>query len=89
MLVFSKSDASTTIREQRCRTSAVLATLFADSLKPLGAIDPKIYVSLGVFGQRIYPAPGSYVKRLSQMDVSCEEVALRWQTIDPPDGYDG
>ena len=68
----------------------MLATLFADKyLKPLGAVDPKICLSLDVFGQKIYPAPGSYVKRLSQMDVSCEEIALRWPTIDPPDDYDG
>jgi len=90
ILVFSKAEASTAAREQRCRTSAVLATLFAAKhLTASGAVDPKLCFSLDVFACRMYPAPGSYVKRLSHMEVSCEEVALRWPTIDPPDDFDG
>ncbi len=90
ILLFAKSDASTKSREARCRTSAVLAALFAEQhLAYLGEPDSKICFALDVFGGRIFPAPSMYPTKLEHMKASCEEVALRWPTIDPPSDYDG
>lgn len=90
ILVFSRSEASSTVREQRCRTSAVLAALFVEKfIKGSDTVDPTLCLSLDVFAGKIYPTPGSCVKRLGQMEVSCEEVALPWPTVDPPDDCDG
>jgi len=90
IMVFSKAEASASARERRCRVAAVLSALFAEKhLATLGKTDPKMCISLDVFAGKTYPTPGSYVKRLSQINTSCKEVTLWWPTIDPPDDYDG
>lgn len=90
ILLFAKSDASTKSREARCKTSAVLAALFAEQhLQYLGEPDAKICFALDVFGGRIFAAPSMYPTKLEHMKASCEEVALRWPTIEPPADYDG
>jgi hypothetical protein len=90
LLLFSKSEASANAREDRCRTSALLATLFAEQhLKGNGTADPKLGLSLDVFEGKLYRTPGSYVKRLNRLQISCEEVVLRWAGTPKPDDYDG
>jgi hypothetical protein len=90
ILLFSRAEASANVREERCRVSALLATLFAqEHLKAHGEADPKLGVSVDVFAGKIYRTPGSYVKRLSKITASCEEIALRWPGIQPPADYDG
>jgi hypothetical protein len=90
ILLFAKSDASSKSREARCRTSAILAAIFTEQhLAYLGEPDAKISFALDVFGGRIFAAPSMYPTKLEHMKASCEEVALRWPTIDPPADYDG
>lgn len=90
LLLFSKSEPSASKRDERCRVSSVLAAEFADQyLKGLGAMDPKLCVTIDVFGGRIIAAPPSYKKRLTDMIAACEEVALRWPTVEVPADYDG
>lgn len=90
ILLFSKSDASAKNREARCRTSAVLAAVFAEKhLAYLGKAEPKICYALDVFGKRIFPAPAAFPTKLDHMSAACEEVALRWGHISPPSDYDG
>ncbi len=90
ILLFSKSEASAKNREARCKTSAVLAAVFSEQhLAYLGQADPKICYALDVFGKRIFPAPNMFPTKLDHMRAACEEVALRWDHIDPPTDYDG
>lgn len=90
ILLFSKSEASAKGREARCRTSAILAAVFAEKhLAYLGQAEPKICYALDVFGKRIFPAPASFPTKLDHMSAACEEVALRWGHIEPPSDYDG
>ena len=46
-------------------------------------------ISYDVFAGKTVAAPNTYKKRLENMELSCEEVALRWPTIEPPADYDG
>jgi hypothetical protein len=90
ILLFSKSDASAKSREARCRTSAVLAAVFAEKhLAYLGQAEPGLCYAMDVFGKRLFPAPKMFPTKLDHMSASCEEVALRWPTIAPPPDYDG
>lgn len=90
ILLFSKSEASAKSREARCRTSAVLAAVFAEKhLSYLGQAEPKICYALDVFGKRVFPAPATFPTKLDHMSAACEEVALRWDHISPPTDYDG
>ena len=90
ILMLSKSEASTSARMDRCRTSAVLAVLFAEAhLTHAGKPDPKICFALDVFNGKLIPAPNTYKKKEDNITESCEEVALRWPTMAPPPDYDG
>lgn len=90
VMLFSKTETSSKSREERCRTASVLAALFAEqSLGYLGEMDHKLCFSLDVFGGRLYQAPGTYKRKQTLMQDSCEEIHLRWMTIEPPSDYDG
>jgi hypothetical protein len=90
ILLFSKSETSSTSRAERCKTAAVLAFLFAEKhLSAFGKADPKICFSVDVFGGGAHPAPASYKQKLNNINASCEEIALRWKSIQPPPDYDG
>jgi hypothetical protein len=90
VLSLAKSEQSTRNRQERSRSSAVLVAQFAEvHLKPLGEMDTTICFAFDVFGGKLIRAPSSYVKRLDNMRASCEEIAARWRSIEPPDDYDG
>jgi hypothetical protein len=90
ILLFSKTETSGRQREDRCKTSAVLAALFSEQhLTYLGQTDPKLCFSIDVFGSKPYQCPSSFKRKLDHIQDSCEEVALRWPTTPPPADYDG
>lgn len=90
VLLFSKSEGSAKERGDRGRNSAVLAFLFAKNyLTHLGEIDRKLCLSVDVFGGKSYACPDTFMRKIGNMEDSCEEVVLRWPTITPPDDYDG
>jgi hypothetical protein len=90
ILMLSKSEQSTTARLERCKTSAVLAAMFAGNhLTYLGLPDPKICFALDVFNGKLIPAPATFKMKADNISESCEEVALRWPTMAPPSDYDG
>lgn len=89
ILLFSKAETVLAARAERCRIAAVLALLFAQANLKYAKADPKLCFALDVFGGKAYPAPGTYKQRMSNISTACEEVALRWPTIQPPSDYDG
>jgi hypothetical protein len=90
ILLFSKSETSSNDRVDRCKTAAVLALMFAEKhLKPLGKADPKLCFALDIFGKKAHPAPSSYKQRLNNINAACDEIADRWDSIEPPEDYDG
>jgi hypothetical protein len=90
ILLFSKSETSSNIRVDRCKTAAVLALMFAEkNLKAFGKPDHKLCFALDVFGGAAIVAPNSYKQRLNNINAACEEIAGRWDGIEPPPDYDG
>ena len=90
LLTFSKKLATDPDAQERATVAALLCLLFAEGhLTHAGAADPKLCFTLDVFGQRLIPAPSGRTKRLSAIEHSCAEVALRWPSIAPPKDYDG
>jgi hypothetical protein len=90
ILLFSKTETSANSRVERCRIAAVVVLLFAQKhLASLGKADSKLCFALDVFGGAAHAAPGTYKQRLNNISAACEEVALRWASIEPPDDYDG
>lgn len=50
---------------------------------------PKLCMSFDVFGGVIEKAPTSFERLRNSMRHSCDEVANRWDKVEPPPGYDG
>jgi hypothetical protein len=50
---------------------------------------PKLCMSYDVFGGVIEKAPTSFERLRNSMRHSCDEVANRWDKVEPPGGYDG
>ena len=89
-LMFNKSEPSAKMRDERCRSAAVISLLFAEQhLAHFGQPLPRLNLSLDIFRGRLVAAPNTYKRRLDDMNYACEETALRWPTIDPPPDYDG
>ena len=89
ILLFSKAETLVAARAERCRVAAVLALLFAQQHLKYAKADPKLCFALDVFGSKAYAAPNTYKQRLNNINAACEEVRLRWPTIEPPPDYDG
>jgi hypothetical protein len=91
IFLFSKADDATAkARQERCKIAAVLALLFTQKhLLYSGKADHKLCYSIDVLAGRAHQAPATYKTILDHINDSCEEVALRWPGIAPPEDYDG
>ena len=90
ILLVSKSSASSKHREERCQISAVLALQSSErNLAASGEVDPKLCMTIDVFGGKAYSAKGNYKRLMGTIHSACEEIADRWNSIIPPTGYDG
>ncbi len=50
-------------------------------LSHLGLATYRNFFVIDVFAQRIYSAPRAWVRRRSEVDAACEEIASRWEKI--------
>ena len=90
VFLFSRGERSTRNRIDRCKTIAGLAYQFArERLTNFGEIDRSICFAIDVFAQKSYGTPGTFVRKLRQIEHACEEIAARWNSINPPGDYDG
>lgn len=86
----SKSDAASKNRADRCQAAAVLALQSVEqNFATSGTLDPKLCMSIDILGSTVYFAKGNYKRLLGTIESSCDEIADRWDSITPPDGYDG
>lgn len=56
-----------------------------------GQLEPahRLCLSFDVFGQELVRAPEAKDRFRAEVENSCREVKLKWDTIEPPSGYDG
>lgn len=88
MLLFSRGEASSTRRIEQCRTIASLILQFCNRfLAGRGDADKKLCLALDVFAGKPYLPQGT--RKLDHIRDACEEIASRWDSVAPPDDYDG
>jgi hypothetical protein len=89
-LLLNKSEGSSKVRMHRCKSAAILSLMFTQKhLINLGLPKPKLCFVYDVFDGTVIAAPTNYKRALNNMSAQCEEVASRWDSIDPPADYDG
>lgn len=68
-----------------------VASLIRWSLEENGQIDPlpSLCLSMDIFGDVATKAPEAKDRFRETVDRSCREAALKWDSIEPPSGYDG
>ena len=97
ILSFSKSsapkgDAATPARAavEKAANAAVLAHALCQTFPASGGhADPRLSLAIDVFAQALTPAPTAHRSRLKNIELACEEIAHRWDRVEPPDDYDG
>lgn len=68
-----------------------VASLIRWALEENGQMQPwpSLCLSMDIFGDAAVRAPDAVGRFREHVDNSCREVALKWDTIEPPSGYDG
>jgi hypothetical protein len=90
VLLFSKGESSSKARIERSKTIAGLIYTFCNRFySSLGVPDPSLCLAVDVFGGVAYQPQGTFAKKLRNVEDACEEIAARWETVRPPDDYDG
>ena len=90
VLIFSRGEKSTNARVDRCKTIAGLIYIYCQRhLTTLGTVDPKLCLAVDIFAPETYACPGTFAKKMLQIENAGEEIAARWSTIAPPIDYDG
>lgn len=68
-----------------------VASLVRWALEENGQIEPlpSLCLSFDIFGDAVVKSPDAKDRFREAVDQSCKEVALKWDSIEPPSGYDG
>ncbi|WP_156798411.1 hypothetical protein [Ahrensia sp. R2A130] len=89
-VLFNKSEASASARDERARTAAALSLIYAtEHLGGHGKAVAKLCLAYDVFRGTVTTCPSQIARRIANMEATCEEVALRWPAVKVPDDYDG
>jgi hypothetical protein len=90
MLLFSRGEASTKSRIERSKTIAGLIYTYASRfMTGQGDPEPSLCLAVDVFGGVAHSPPGTFARKLRNVEDACGEIAASWKTILPPDDYDG
>ena len=90
ILLFSRGESSSKARSERSKTIAGLIYTHASRhLGSLGEPDPELCFAVDVFGGVAYNPPGTFARKLRNVEDACVEIADRWPKISPPADYDG
>ena len=88
ILLFSRGEASTNRRIEQSKTVASLVMAFCQRfLSEQGVPDKKLCLAVDVFGGVSHGPQG--VRKMDHIRDACEEIAQRWQAVQPPPDYDG
>ena len=68
-----------------------VASIVRWALEENGQMDPhpSLCLSMDIFGDTAVKAPDAMARFRDSVDKSCREASLKWNTIEPPSGYDG
>lgn len=68
-----------------------VASLVHWALEENGQMEPQpsLCMSFGIFGASAVKSPDAKDRFRDAVDQSCREAALKWDSIEPPSGYDG
>jgi hypothetical protein len=80
-------DSRKSIDERRRQVASLVrwALEEAGQMEPL----PSLCLSFDIFGDAVVKSPDAKDRFRDAVDQSCKEVALKWDSIEPPSGYDG
>lgn len=75
---------------KRCQAIAMLISEVVKKLAAEGQIcDPKLCIAVDVFGGKVYAAKPQQKMLYKSVEISCDEVATIWPTVEPPPNYNG
>ena len=81
------SESRKNIEERRRQVASLIRWALEENgqMEPL----PALCLSMDIFGDATVRAPDAMGRFRESVDRSCREAALKWDTIEPPSGYDG
>jgi hypothetical protein len=90
VFLFSRGEKSTATRLERSKTIAGLIYTFArEHLSSIGEPSPSLCLAVDVFPGVAHKPPGTFVRKLRNIEDACNEISDRWARVLPPDDYDG
>lgn len=90
ILLFSKGEASASARLERSRVIAGLIYTYANRfLVTQGDPDPALCLAVDVLNGVSHRPPGTFARKLRNVEDACTEIAALWRTIEAPEDYDG
>ncbi len=90
VLLFSKGEASASARVERSRVIAGLIYTYATRFLPTqGEPDPALCLAVDVLNGVSHRPPGTFARKLRNVEDACQEIAALWRTVAPPADYDG
>lgn len=89
VLFFASGEQSRKDLEDRLKTTAAIIHWTLESIG--GNIEPldRLCIAFDVFGQQIVKAPKGFDRLRANLVTSCREAASSWDSVAPPEGYDG
>lgn len=90
ILLFSRGEASGRRRIDQSKVVAGLILTHCNQfLRGLGDPDPNLCLAVDVFGAVAHRPPGTFVRKLREVEDACVEIASLWRATTPPKEYDG
>jgi hypothetical protein len=90
MLLFSRGETSTNSRIERSKIIAGLIYTYGSRfLAGQGDPEPSLCLAVDMFGGVAHAPPGTFARKLRDVEDACGEIAASWKTIAPPDDDDG
>lgn len=90
LLLFSRGESSSKNRVERSKIIAgLIYTACLRHIPHAGEIEPSLCLAVDVFGAQAYTPPGTFAKKLRNVQDACDEIAGGWPRAAPPADYDG
>lgn len=83
----STAESRKNIEDRRKQVAAVVRWALEESGQM--EVHPSLCLSMDIFGDTAIKASDAIGRFRESVDRSCREAALKWDTIEPPPGYDG